>query len=104
MKCRHRFEPVGSIHDSGCLAMTTFANSPSPASSRTPLGLHRCQPQPRLYDRLIEVLRTADYSRRTEEAYVLRPMLTSARPRDVAIPQSALEQARLTDTLADLPK
>src|SRR5438034_1112929 len=70
MKCRDRIEPVGSIRDSGCFVMTNFTNSPSPASIRTPLGLHPGQPMPRLYDRLIEVLRTAHYSRRTEEAYV----------------------------------
>ena len=45
--------------------MTTSATSRA-----TPLGLHPGQPQPRLYDRLIEVLRTGHYSRRTEQAYV----------------------------------
>lgn len=35
-----------------------------------PLGLFPEQPQPRLYDRIIEVLRVHHYSRRTEKAYV----------------------------------
>lgn len=37
---------------------------------RSPLGLFPDQPTPRLYDRIIEVLRVHHYSRRTEEAYV----------------------------------
>ena len=45
--------------------MTTLATSRA-----TPLGLHPGQPQPRLYDRMVEVLRTGHYSPRTEEAYV----------------------------------
>ena len=39
-------------------------------SSRGPLGLFPGQPAPRLYDRVVEVLRGRHYSRRTEEAYV----------------------------------
>ena len=39
-------------------------------SRRTPLGLTPDQPVPRLYDRLVEVLRVHHYSRRTEQAYV----------------------------------
>lgn len=35
-----------------------------------PLGLFPNRPQPRLYDRLVEVLRVRHYSRRTEDAYV----------------------------------
>lgn len=37
---------------------------------RTPLGLFADKPVPRLYDRIIEVLRVRHYSRRTEEAYL----------------------------------
>jgi hypothetical protein len=37
---------------------------------RAPLGLFADQPTPRLYDRVIEVLRVHHYSRRTEKAYV----------------------------------
>ena len=39
-------------------------------SSRGPLGLFPGQPEPRLYDRVVEALRARHYSRRTEEAYV----------------------------------
>ena len=39
-------------------------------SSAGPLGLFPGQPAPRLYDRVVEVLRARHYSRRTEEAYV----------------------------------
>ncbi len=37
---------------------------------RPPLGLFPDKPAPRLYDRIVEVLRVRHYSRRTEEAYV----------------------------------
>ncbi|MBX3419929.1 MAG: integron integrase [Pirellulaceae bacterium] len=37
---------------------------------RTPLGLYADKPVPRLYDRIVEVLRVRHYSRRTEEAYL----------------------------------
>ncbi|MGE4000111.1 MAG: tyrosine-type recombinase/integrase [Planctomycetaceae bacterium] len=37
---------------------------------RTPLGLFPDRPSPRLYDRVVEVLRTAHYSRGTERAYL----------------------------------
>jgi integron integrase len=40
-----------------------------PAASQ-PLGFFADRPQPRLYDRLIKVLRVHHYSRRTEKAYV----------------------------------
>ncbi len=36
----------------------------------SPLGLFSNQPTPRLYDRIVEVLRVRHYSRRTEEAYL----------------------------------
>ncbi|MFN0197958.1 MAG: tyrosine-type recombinase/integrase [Planctomycetaceae bacterium] len=36
----------------------------------TPLGLFPHQPTPRLYDRVIEVLRVRHYSLSTEEAYI----------------------------------
>ena len=39
-------------------------------SSAAPLGLFPGQPAPRLYDRVVEVLRARHYSRRTETAYV----------------------------------
>ena len=39
----------------------------STAYRRSPLGLFPNQPDPRLYDRVVEVLRTKHYSRRTEE-------------------------------------
>jgi integron integrase len=37
---------------------------------RAPLGLFPDKPSPRLYDRIVEVLRVRHYSRRTEEAYI----------------------------------
>lgn len=37
---------------------------------RSPLGLFPDKPAPRLYDRMVEVLRVRHYSRRTEDAYV----------------------------------
>lgn len=37
---------------------------------RPPLGLFPDKPAPRLYDRIVEVLRARHYSRRTEEAYI----------------------------------
>ena len=37
---------------------------------QSPLGLFPGQPPPRLYDRVVEVLRSRHYSRRTEEAYI----------------------------------
>jgi len=44
---------------------------PQPApQKRQPWGLFPDSPQPRLYDRLVEVLRVHHYSRRTEQAYV----------------------------------
>jgi integron integrase len=46
-------------------AMTTATEQ-----RRTPLGLFPDQPVPRLYDRIIEVLRVRHYSQRTEEAYL----------------------------------
>jgi integron integrase len=39
-------------------------------TTRSPLGLFPDRPQPRLYDRVVEVLRVRHYSRRTEDAYV----------------------------------
>jgi len=39
-------------------------------SPSRPLGLFPGQPAPRLYDHMVEALRTRHYSRRTEEAYV----------------------------------
>jgi integron integrase len=42
------------------------ASLPRPA----PLGLFPDRPTPRLYDRIVEVLRVRHYSRRTEEAYI----------------------------------
>jgi hypothetical protein len=46
------------------------AMSKSMADRRSPLGLFPGQPMPRLYDRVVKVLRTRHYSRRTEEAYL----------------------------------
>lgn len=37
---------------------------------RSPLGLFPDNPSPRLYDRIVDVLRVRHYSRRTEEAYI----------------------------------
>ena len=61
----------------------------SVADRRSPLGLFPGQPVPGLYDRVVEVLRTRHYSRRTEEAYLhwIRRFLlfhTGAHPRKVA--------------------
>ena len=44
-------------------------NNPS-TLRRSPLGMFPGQPTPRLYDRVVEVLRTRHYSRRTEQAYI----------------------------------
>ena len=44
-------------------------NKPS-TFRRHPSGMFPGQPTPRLYDRVVEVLRTRHYSRRTEEAYL----------------------------------
>ena len=40
------------------------------ADRQSPLGLFPGQPKPRLYDRVVEALRTRHYSRRTEQAYI----------------------------------
>ncbi len=42
----------------------------SAAPRRSPLGMLPGQPMPRLYDRVVEVLRARHYSRRTEQAYI----------------------------------
>jgi site-specific recombinase XerC len=42
----------------------------SPAARRSPLGLFLGEPTPRLYDRVVGVLRTRHHSRRTEQAYI----------------------------------
>jgi hypothetical protein len=44
----------------------------SPADRRSPLGLFPGQPTPRLYERVVEILRTRHYSRRTERISVTR--------------------------------
>ncbi len=41
----------------------------SGANRQSPLGLFPAQPTPRLYDWVVEVLRTRHYSRRTEQTY-----------------------------------
>ena len=57
----------------------------SPADRRSPLGLFSGESTARLYDRLVEVLRTQHYSLRSEEVYLhwLRRLLlfTTARIR-----------------------
>jgi len=40
------------------------------ADRQLPMGLFPGQPTPRLYDRVVEALRTRHYSRRTEQAYI----------------------------------
>ena len=42
----------------------------SPADRRSPLGLFPGEPTARLYDRVVEVLPTRHYTRRTEQAYI----------------------------------
>lgn len=44
----------------------------SSANRQSPLGLFPAQPSPRLYDRVVEVVRARHYSLRTEEAYLHR--------------------------------
>lgn len=44
----------------------------SPADRRSPLGLSAGERTLRFHDRVVEVLRTRHYSRRTEEAYLYR--------------------------------
>ncbi len=41
----------------------------SSANRQSPLGLFPAQPTPRLYDRVVEVLRARHSSRRTEQTY-----------------------------------
>jgi len=41
-----------------------------PANRRSPSGPFPGEPTPRLYDRVVEVLRTRHYSRRIEQAYI----------------------------------
>jgi hypothetical protein len=55
---------------------------------RSPLGLFRGQPTPRLYDCLLEALRSRHYSSRTEEAYLhwicrLLALRNSTHPREL---------------------
>lgn len=47
-----------------------FDMTTAPQQRRTPLGLFSDKPIPRLYNRLVEVLRIRHYCRRTEEAYI----------------------------------
>ena len=59
------------------------------ADRRSLLGLFPGQPAPRLYDRVVEVLRTWHYSRGTEEAYLhwIRRLLlfhNGTHPRELA--------------------
>ncbi len=61
----------------------------STGDRRSPLGLFPRQPTPKLYDRVVEVLRTRHYSRRAEEAYLhwIRRFLLfhpGAQPRELA--------------------
>jgi len=55
---------------------------------RSPLGMFPGQPTPRLYDRVVEVLRTRHYSRRTEQACIhwIRRFILISRPRASARP------------------
>jgi hypothetical protein len=41
-----------------------------PANLRSPLGLFPAEPTPKVYDRVVEILRTRHYSRPTEQAYI----------------------------------
>lgn len=59
---------------------------------KVPLGLFPGQPRPRLYDRVVEVLRGPHYSRKTEKAYVhwIRRYLEfngGRHPRELSEPQ-----------------
>ena len=59
------------------------------APRQSPSGLLGGQPAPRLYDRVVEALRTRHYSRRTEDAHIhrIRPFLVfhgGAHPRRTA--------------------
>jgi hypothetical protein len=56
--------PSLSLH--GDVSVMTAATQ----NRRAPLGLFADKPWPRLYDRIIEVLRVRRYSRRTEDACV----------------------------------
>ena len=67
---------------------------------RLPLGLFPNLPTPRLYDRVIEVLRLHHYSLRTEEAYVgwIRRFLAfhpGRHPRDMGSPEMTAFLSRL---------
>jgi hypothetical protein len=76
----HREDPMHSSHsDCGglllcgmvlpCCNVRTWggsAMSNSAAGGRSPLGLFPGQPAPRLYDSVVEALRSRHYSRRTE--------------------------------------
>jgi hypothetical protein len=68
-------ELSGSIINGVPVASARISGKPSvmnnfTAYRRTPLGLYPGQPAPRLYDRVLEVLRARHYSSRTEEAYL----------------------------------
>ncbi|MCP5112914.1 MAG: site-specific integrase, partial [bacterium] len=52
-----------------CLWRPSAVNNAS-ADRQSPLGLFPGEPKPRLYDRVVEALRTRHYSRRTEQAYI----------------------------------
>jgi len=72
--CLTRTSSSGLIEDVPAASERTSAglramNNPS-TLRRSPLGMFPGQPRPRLYDRVVEVLRTRHYSRRTEQAYI----------------------------------
>lgn len=78
------------------------------APRQSPLGLFPGQPAPRLYDRLVEVLRTRHYNRRTEQAYlhwIHRLILFHARahPRELARPRVEAKAGRAAATLLMAP-
>ena len=65
----------------------------SAPNRRSPLGLFPGQSAPRLYDRVVEVLRTRHYSRRSEEAYLhwIRRFLLfhkGTHPRELAVSEN----------------
>ena len=76
--------------------------SNSVVDPRSPLGLFSGQPKPRLYDCVVDALRSRHYSRRTEEAYIhwIRRFLAFHRgthPRELAEKDLNLEISAVAD-------
>jgi len=118
--CLTRTSSSGLIEDVPAASEQTSAglramNNPS-TLRRSPLGMFPGQPTPRLYHRVVEVLPTRHYSRRTEQACIhwIRCFIlfhTRAHPRDLAgvghasachVPEQPLTRPEVEPVLARL--